>query len=66
MDDEIDDLIAQLCTRIGMTMEDVSVIALTGARGSDAEVASTVARIEQASEKIAGLVQAAKVLVAQR
>ena len=64
-DDTDDDLIARLCTRIGMIMEDASVVALTGARGSAAEVASTVARIEHASEQIAGLVQATKALVTQ-
>lgn len=49
-----------------MIMEDASVVALTGARGSAAGVASTVARIEQASEQIAGLVHAARVLLTQR
>lgn len=65
MDDETKDLIARLSTRIGMVMEDASLVALTGARGSAAEVASTVARIELASAQIAVLVQATKVLLTQ-
>lgn len=65
MDDHTKDLIARLSTRIGMIMEDASVVALTGARGSAAEVVSSVTRIEQASEQIAGLVQATRVLLTQ-
>lgn len=65
MDDDNKDLIARLSTRIGMVMEDASLVALTGARGSAAEVASTVARIELASAQIAVLVQATKVLLTQ-
>jgi hypothetical protein len=65
MDDDTKDLIAKLSTRIGMVMEDASLVALTGARGSAAEVASTVARIELASAQIAVLVQATKVLLTQ-
>jgi hypothetical protein len=65
MDDDTKDLIARLSTRIGMVMEDASLVALTGARGSAAEVASTVARIELASAQIAVLVQATRVLLTQ-
>lgn len=65
MDDDTKDLIARLSTRIGMIMEDASVVALSGARGSAAEVTSSVARIEHASEQIAGLVQATRVLLTQ-
>lgn len=65
MDDDTKDLIASLSTRIGMVMEDASLVALTGARGSAAEMASTVARIELASAQIAVLVQATRVLLTQ-
>jgi len=62
MDDDTEDLVTQLCTRIGMIMEDTSVLALT-VRGMD-QVGRRAAlwNIEQAAGRIHALVAAAKAL----
>jgi len=52
MDDDTADLIAQLCTRIGMTMEDASVDALTLRSMDTAERALAIARLEVAVDRI--------------
>jgi hypothetical protein len=63
MGDDTDDIIIQLCTRIGMIMEDASVAALTVA-GIDRErrVAALV-ELDAAAKRIGALVEAAKVLL---
>lgn len=63
MDDDTDELLALLCTRIGMIMEDACVVALkTGQAEFDQRVAA-VWQIEQTAEKIAALARAAKALL---
>ncbi len=62
MDQETSDLITQISTRIGMIMEDASVIALTlGRVGSEARVAK-VCEIADAAAKIHALTEAIKAL----
>ncbi len=62
MDDDDTELFSLLCTRIGMIMEDASVIALTiGALERDARRAQ-VAELKQASASIAHLLAAVETL----
>jgi hypothetical protein len=60
MDDDTIELIRQLCTRIGMIMEDASVSALVSGSGDDP--ASKVASLRLAVEQAAALVAAAQAL----
>ncbi|MBC2666975.1 hypothetical protein H7F51_15765 [Novosphingobium flavum] len=61
-DDATSDLIVQLCTRIGMIMEDANLVALT-IGGLDREGrAAAIAVLEKASADIAALTAAARVL----
>jgi hypothetical protein len=63
MDDDTTDLIARLCTQVGMIMEDASVIALTvsGIEPSNRQVA--IVELEGAASQINGLVAAARALL---
>ena len=63
MDDETQELIILLCTRIGMIMEDASVVALTiGSRNRDAR-ATTITELNIAAEQIDRLVKATESLL---
>jgi len=62
MDDDTAELIAQLCTRIGMIMEDVSDMALTLGKADAGHRAKSLRQLERASEQISRLVRAALVL----
>lgn len=62
MDDDTDDLVIQLCTRIGMIMEDTSVLALTVPGMDPVGRRAGLQKIEQAAGRIHFLVAAAKVL----
>lgn len=63
MDDETQELIILLCTRIGMIMEDASVVALTiGSRDQDACLA-TIAKLGVAAEQIRWLLRATQSLL---
>lgn len=63
MDDETQELIIQLCTRIGMIMEDASVVALTiGSRDQDARMAA-MTELEVAADQIGRLVKATQSLL---
>ncbi len=62
MDDETFDLIAQMCTRIGMIMEDASIVALTVNAISREERMGAIADLEAASSQIRALAKAAKAL----
>ena len=64
MDEDTADLVVQLCTRIGMTMEDASVDALTIGAMDAAERADAIARLEAASCRISRLMGAVTALVA--
>lgn len=63
MDDDDHDLIARLCTRIGMIMEDASPIAL-GVGGMDhARRRAAIAELSAAASQIAALLTAAELLL---
>lgn len=62
MDDDIADLITQLCTQIGMIMEDMSVIALGVAGMDDAARRSAIAEISEVASRITALSKAAEAL----
>lgn len=57
-----DELIAQLCVRIGMIMEDVCDEAVMARAGSRDALGAVVAKLDKASERISALVQTARVL----
>lgn len=63
MDDSDPDLVIQLCTRIGMIMEDASVFALTMAGQDQEERERAVVQLEQASAAIAALAGAVRCLM---
>jgi hypothetical protein len=60
MDDDTIELIRQLCTRIGIIMEDASVGALVSRSGDD--LTSKVASLRLDVERMAALVSAAQAL----
>jgi hypothetical protein len=63
MDDDAQDLIAQLCTRIEMIMEDMSPVALSvGAMNKIARRAA-IAELSAAAAKISALSEASEALV---
>lgn len=65
VEDDTDILVEQLCTRIGMIMEDASIIALT-IRGRKHEGrGAALAQIETAAFQISALLTAARALQAQ-
>ena len=62
MDEEVANLIRQLCTRAGMIMEDVSARAIcVGAPEAD-ELAAVVSEIEVAAQDIGSIASAARAL----
>jgi hypothetical protein len=63
MDDDIDDLIAQLYTRIGMIMEDASVVALTIGGLEREKRVTSIDEVETAANRIAELIAATKALM---
>lgn len=62
MDDDTTELIVRLCTRIGMIMEDASVIALTVAGMTPDERTATIEEIAKASQQIVSLTAALQAL----
>lgn len=66
MDEDASELIMQLCTRIGMIMEDHVDAALTIRTVTLSEWAAVLDQIEKAAEEIGALAKAAKVLLARR
>lgn len=58
-----DDLITALCVRIGMIMEDICGDAVTVRPGDRGHHASTVRRLQQASQRIEALTRAAAALL---
>lgn len=59
MDPDVLELIGRLCTRVGMLMEDTSVIAITAAAHQSDRIRSTLAELTTAANTIAALVGAA-------
>jgi hypothetical protein len=63
MEDTTQELVILLCTRIGMIMEDASVVALTiGSRDQNARLAA-MAELDVAAEQIGRLVKATQSLL---
>jgi hypothetical protein len=62
LDDDTAELIARLCTRFGMTMEDASVVALTIAALDRTEMPAAITKLEAKAPRIAVLAAAAKAL----
>ena len=62
MDDADADLVAQLCARAGMIMEDVSPDAITFSRLSAAERDEVIDRLVIAAERVRALIHVAKLL----
>jgi len=59
MDPDDLELIGRLCTRVGMVMEDTSVIAITTAGHQSDRIRATLAELTTAANTIAALVGAA-------
>lgn len=57
-----DDLIRQLCTRIGMIMEDEAATGLVWDPASELTMAQRLQRLEETARAISALAEAAKVL----
>ena len=64
MDDNTADLVAHLCTRIGMIMEDASVTALTIGGKSPTDRLAAIDELEGAAKRIDALVSAIRALLA--
>ena len=64
MDEDTSELTAQLCTRIGMIMEDASVVALTMGGLVGVERNDAIVVLADAAERINALVAAVKALAA--
>ena len=62
MDDDHTDLVAQLCTRVGMIMEDGSVIALNVGRKHRSRRKAAIDALEGAATRIQGLIAAVRAL----
>jgi hypothetical protein len=62
MDEDANDLVVQLCTMIGMIMEDTSVVALRVSGLDDDQRRCAVAEIHAAGAKISALAGAVAVL----
>ena len=63
MEDDNYDLIAQLCTRIGMIMEDASVVALTmGGQAGHSQRHYAITALEAAAVRIGALLGAVNAL----
>lgn len=63
MEDETQELIILLCTRIGMIMEDASVVALTIGSGDRGARATTINELNIAAEQIDRLIKATESLL---
>jgi len=62
VDMDTDDLIEPLCLRIGMIMEDVSVVALTVREQKHDRRKAVLVQIETAAHQICALIAAARAL----
>ncbi|MEZ5736766.1 MAG: hypothetical protein R3E09_13400 [Novosphingobium sp.] len=62
MDKDTAELVSRLCTRIGMIMEDASVVALTIGSMEEAERSDAIARLEKDARRIDKLIGAVRAL----
>jgi len=63
MDDDTDNLIAQLCTRIGMIMEDASPVAIGIGAITAAERRAAISEISVAAAQISAISEAVEALI---
>jgi hypothetical protein len=63
MDDDTADLIARLCTRVAMIMEDASVIALTMSEIEPGNRQVAIDELEGAAKRTNALIAAARALL---
>ena len=63
LDEDVADLVRHLCSRAGMIMEDVSVIALTAEVSDVADARDVTARLRAAAKRIGALAKAADALM---
>jgi len=63
MDEDTDQLIALLCTRVGMLMEDASALALTVGRIEPDTRAARIEELQNATATMVRLVAAAQALL---
>ena len=63
LDEDVADLVRQLCTRAGMIMEHVSVIAITARIADVASARKVTAQLRAAAERIGALAKAAEALM---
>lgn len=63
--DDTDELIIQLCTRVGMIMEDACMVALSIGRVEHEARQAELGKLEMAADRIAALLQAAKALLTE-
>ena len=63
LDEDVADLVRHLCSRAGMIMEDVSVIALTAEVGDVTSSRKATAQLRAAAERIGALAKAAEALM---
>ena len=63
--DDTDELIIQLCTRVGMIMEDACMAALTIGRVEHVARQTELGKLEMAADRIAALLHAAKTLLTE-
>ena len=63
LDEDVADLVRQLCCRAGIIMEDVSVIALIAGVADVASARKVTTRLQAAAERIGALAKAAEALI---
>jgi hypothetical protein len=66
MDEDDEELLVRLCTRIGVIMEDASFVALTIRGTEGAERVAAIAEVTLAAEKLATLAGAVSALTSPR
>ena len=62
MDDDTPDLIAQLCTRVGIIMEGASLVALTVTAMRKGERSEALSQLERDAEQISNLMRGVRAL----
>ena len=63
LEEDVADLVRQLCSRAGMIMEDVSVIALTAQVTNVTSARKATAQLRAAADRIGALAKAAQALL---
>ena len=63
MEDDTHDLTVRLCTKVGIIMEDTSVVALTIGELASEDRQAALDEIRKAAERISTLVEAARLML---